>query len=196
MHIALQARLRLAFGIVALAAAAVFGAPQAARAGTLSGDTLHLDFLYPDTSSVYYDLGDFTVPYHRNDLGGYTWEVTGNKVSFTAGPIGAGPFGAAAFNGLKFVDISRNPGITGITLDTGATTATGDIPLVTFSSDTMFFNFAGQQHFFGKIVFDLAFAASTATTPVPGALPLFVSALGGFGLLAWRRRRNGAVFAA
>jgi hypothetical protein len=28
----------------------------------------------------------------------------------------------------------------------------------------------------------------TATTPVPAALPLFISALGGLGLVAWRRR--------
>jgi hypothetical protein len=29
-----------------------------------------------------------------------------------------------------------------------------------------------------------------AATPLPAALPLFVSGLGGFGLLAWRRKRK------
>jgi hypothetical protein len=32
--------------------------------------------------------------------------------------------------------------------------------------------------------------AAVATTPIPGALPLFASALGGFGFLNWRRRRS------
>jgi hypothetical protein len=179
--------LRTALGFIAIACVAAFAAPDAARAATLTGDEMHLDFLYPDTSSVYYDLGNFTVPYARNDLGGYTWEVTGNQVTFTAGSIGAGPFGAGAFNGLKFVDVTRDPGFTGVTVDP-STTSTGDIPLVTFTSDTLFFNFAGQPHFFGKVVYNLAFA----TTPVPAALPLFVSALGGLGLLGWRRKRNSA----
>ncbi len=31
-----------------------------------------------------------------------------------------------------------------------------------------------------------------ATTPIPAALPLFVSALGGLGLFGWRRRRSAA----
>lgn len=32
-----------------------------------------------------------------------------------------------------------------------------------------------------------------ATTPIPGALPLFAAALGGIGLIGWRRRRAAAV---
>lgn len=31
---------------------------------------------------------------------------------------------------------------------------------------------------------------TVASTPIPAALPLFVSALGGFGILAWRRRQR------
>jgi hypothetical protein len=39
---------------------------------------------------------------------------------------------------------------------------------------------------------DLAFqlTSSVATTPVPAALPLFVTGLGGLGLLGWRKRRK------
>ena len=189
MHVASRSPLRTALGIIAFAAVAAFAAPDAARAGTLTGDEMHLYFHYPDVSTIYYDLGTFTVPYSRNDLGGYTWEITGNQVTFTAGPIGAGPFGPGAFNGLEFDDITRDPGFIGVTVDP-STTSTGSIPLVTFTSNKLFFNFAGQPHFFGKIVYDLAFAATTATTPVPPALPLFISALGGLGLLGWQRKRK------
>jgi hypothetical protein len=34
-----------------------------------------------------------------------------------------------------------------------------------------------------------AISYATATTPVPATLPLLVSALGGLGLMGWRRRR-------
>jgi hypothetical protein len=196
MRIASRSPLRTALGIIALAAVAALGAPDAARAGTLTGDEMHLYFHYPDVSTVYYDLGTFTVPFARNDLGGYTWAVSGNQVTFTSGPLGAGPFGAGAFNGLEFVDITRDPGFTGVTVDPSTTVAPGSIPLVTFTSNTLFFNFAGQPRWFGSITYDLAFAA--ATTPVPPALPLFISALGGLGLLGWHRNRkaDAAPFAA
>jgi hypothetical protein len=42
--------------------------------------------------------------------------------------------------------------------------------------------------------FDLA-AAPVATTPIPAALPLFASALGGLGFFGWRRRKNAAAAA-
>jgi hypothetical protein len=43
--------------------------------------------------------------------------------------------------------------------------------------------------------FDLAYVeglagSSVATTPIPGALPLFASALGGLGFVGWRRKRS------
>jgi hypothetical protein len=35
-------------------------------------------------------------------------------------------------------------------------------------------------------------AVATTTTPIPAALPLFAAALGGLGIVGWRRRRLGA----
>ncbi|WP_395023377.1 hypothetical protein [Dongia sp.] len=43
----------------------------------------------------------------------------------------------------------------------------------------------------GKVTFSINLAPTpVATTPIPAALPLFVSALGGLGLFGWRRRRG------
>jgi hypothetical protein len=187
MHIASRLSLRTALGFIALSTAAALAAPDAAHAGTLTGDQLHVYFLYPDASSVYYDLGTTAVPGTDFGVGGYKWTVTGNQIVFTASPIGAGPFGSASFNGLEFIDVSRDPGIAGVTVNPSTTVDVASIPLVTFTSNALFFNFQGQPHWFGSITYDLAFA----TTPVPPALPLFVSAVGGLGLLAWRRGRKG-----
>ena len=43
----------------------------------------------------------------------------------------------------------------------------------------------------GPVLSGISIAESAvATTPIPGALPLFASALGGLGFLNWRRRRS------
>ena len=42
---------------------------------------------------------------------------------------------------------------------------------------------------------DVALTPSTATTPLPGALPLLASGLGALGLLGWRRKRKNAIAA-
>jgi hypothetical protein len=44
---------------------------------------------------------------------------------------------------------------------------------------------------FGPYTGALALAAATAVTPIPAALPLFASALGGLGFVGWRRRKRG-----
>ncbi|WP_395017625.1 hypothetical protein [Dongia sp.] len=40
--------------------------------------------------------------------------------------------------------------------------------------------------------FGLVYVTSVATTPIPAALPLFAAALGGLGLVGWRRRKSAA----
>ena len=50
--------------------------------------------------------------------------------------------------------------------------------------------------FLDNLIIDVSFV-SAATTPLPGALPLFATGLGALGLLSWRRKRkNGANFSA
>jgi hypothetical protein len=42
----------------------------------------------------------------------------------------------------------------------------------------------------GSNTFDITLTAETAATPLPAALPLFATGLGGLGLLGWRRKRK------
>jgi hypothetical protein len=46
------------------------------------------------------------------------------------------------------------------------------------------------------LVFDLTNVSVASETPVPAALPLFATGLGGLGLLGWRRKKKAAPFAA
>jgi len=44
----------------------------------------------------------------------------------------------------------------------------------------------------GTFVFSPGVLSSVATTPIPASLPLFMSAIGGLGLIGWRRRHRQA----
>jgi hypothetical protein len=69
--------------------------------------------------------------------------------------------------------------------------------------DSLFGNFAfglfldyanGAGSYFKLTEFSSVYTAGpTAVTPIPAALPLFASALGGLGLVGWRKRRAGGV---
>ena len=51
--------------------------------------------------------------------------------------------------------------------------------------------FVTQLTFAGDGTFTGTMTPIVAPTPLPAALPLFVSSLGGFGLISWRRRKRG-----
>jgi|SRR6185312_8007003 len=53
-----------------------------------------------------------------------------------------------------------------------------------------------QQAAYGSITSTLASSAAPVVTPLPAALPLFVSGLGGLGYFGWRRNRKTAARAA
>jgi len=60
------------------------------------------------------------------------------------------------------------------------------------SGDLMFSAAAENPDFDTGLDLVTVSAGTASATPLPGALPLFASGLGAFGLLGWRRKRKGA----
>jgi hypothetical protein len=109
-------------------------------------------------------------------LGGIFTHLTVGKsyvayftVAGVSNPIGAALFGQS----------SQNGGLSG-----GDTFADGGDPL---TSAVFWDQPVGE--FNGNFIFDASFS-TPVTTPVPAALPLFATALGGVGFLGWRRKQR------
>jgi len=162
-------------------------APSLASATTLTGDSIQIYYLYPTESTIYDTLGPVTVP--NNGTGdALNWSITGNEISLIP-DFGAATFGTAPFNGYEFVDLTKDPDIIGVTVDAASTASGVSLADVSFTSNSVFFNFQGQT-LRGTAVYDLAFAP--ITTPLPPTLTLFAAGLGALGFLGWRRKRKNA----
>jgi len=111
-----------------------------------------------------------------------TGSVVANFLNLPHGTLG---YDYTAFNGHLVI---------GGTLDSvnGVGSGTDDFFLIVshFNSAPTFVDFvyavANDSHIYSSVNGSVQVAAAPA--PIPGALPLFVSAIGGFGLLGWRRR--------
>jgi hypothetical protein len=162
--------------------ASLAAAPTVAHAD-LTGDTLHGTYLYPDTSTVFDDLGTFVVPGSgiAPANGSLQFSVTGSQITILS--LQPGTFQNASFNGFEFVDTTKNPLITAVTLDASSTFG---VTGISFTGDSIFLNFAGITDNTGqKAIFDLTFG--TAPTPEPSSIALLGT--GALGLMGMVRRR-------
>jgi hypothetical protein len=111
------------------------------------GDTIHAYRLFPDAGTVLVDLGTFTVPgggcSECAQNSGIAYNVTGTQITITLQGLSSF-FVAASFNGFEFVDVSKNTGIVGITLDSATTAAGVSGADATFTSNSIFLNFQGE----------------------------------------------------
>jgi len=161
--------------------------PGVATASSLAGDTIQADYIYPTAGNVYNNLGTFTAP-----GGGHiyveSYSVTGSQITVTADPSGV-YWLSASDNGLEFIDLSRNPDISGVTLD-AATNAVGvTISDASFTSNSVNLNFENQTWGGNQVaVFDLQFGA----TPLPSTWTMLVAGFLGLGFLAYRGTKKGA----
>jgi hypothetical protein len=165
-----------------LAILAILAASTLAAHADLTGDTIHGIYLFPNTSTVFEDLGTFTAPGSGVAISFLDWSVTGSQITMTSRT--AFGFTTGSFNGFEFNDISGNPLIDGVTVDPSSTLLGG---IVSFTDSTFSVNFQGLevvthgQH----VTYDLSFGS--ATTPEPSTLLLLGTGI--FGLASMARRK-------
>jgi hypothetical protein len=177
--------LKKLIGAAALAAAAII-CGSAAQAGTLLSFNLQsADYNYSWTMDSDPTVAHL-VPGFQTTTTAYTGQAIGSSLALPVG--GEIYFYSTAFlGGLGFQD-----------------TATGT-SLFDFTGDQVYTNGEAAPHFSPGVfafVFDnlgarpyaatLTVAAVVAATPIPAALPLLASALGGLGFVGWRRRKTTA----
>lgn len=159
--------------------------------GTLTIDTLNETTSSGNANSLTFDQAAI----------GFTFQLThpANLGFSDSGPGIVVSMGFPGFTGFNFssnaedstLSLNYQAGGPGVPLTSLAglpTTSSGLMALLAMTSRNAFgsFDLGGL----GTIVFDIDFA--TAVTPIPAALPLFASALGGLGFMTWRRRKMAA----
>ena len=141
-----------------LAASALVVAPRLADATTLTGDSIQVYRLYPDTATVYDTLGPVTAPGMANG-GGEHVLVSANQITFTP-YFGSSSFGPATFNGFEILDLTKNPHIIGVSVNSASTA-----PLASISDFSFTSNAVGASCATAAPVSDSEIASASACAP-------------------------------
>ena len=160
--------------------AAIFTTGSPASAG-LIGDSVTVDYYFPDTSTLTYHLGTKTVAPTAlfNAFDQIDFLVTNNTLQITDTFPGQVIFTAQTFNGIHLTDNSQD-GIVGVTLDPASNLAGFDPSDITFDGSDIWVNIEGV------IINPKTYVQLDIAVPEPFTLSLF--GLGLAGLITIHRR--------
>lgn len=171
--------------------ASVLAAPAAAA--TFIGDSFEGSYRFPHVGNATVQGGSTRV----SPVGSFTF-VTGrinptanifaSSVEITFG--GSGAYRAAEFNGILLRNLSRS-NIAGLIFDQSTTLSGFDQGRLSFTSDSLLFNFAGLSiNASDRVAANVLFV--TSPVPEPATWSLMIIGLGAAGFAMRRRRERGS----
>jgi hypothetical protein len=171
--------LKKLIGVAALAAAAIVWG-SAAEATTLSFNLQSADYNYSwtmdsDPNPAFLVLGSETI------ITDFTGQAMGSSVALPAGALYF--YATSFFGGFGFMDLASNTSLfdfKGDQIYSNGETA----PNFALGTFYMTYDNNNLRDYSATLT-----VAAVAATPIPAALPLLASALGGLGFVGWRRKR-------
>ncbi len=187
-----------------LASSLVLSAPAAAIPVDLTGDTITVEYYYPDLSTLYRTANvlvgagvEINCPSGVTTgvcdalLGDFTLDFGADTVSFSQTGF-AGSYNAGSFNGWVFSGLDYGAAIASVVLTSSSGLTGLDQSRVSFTGNSISLNLAGINPAANPNSWLLTVTTVTpvAEVPLPAALPLFASALGAFGAFGHLRKRR------
>ena len=157
----------------------------------LIGDTVTINYLFPDINTVFQTLGTGTVTaggFTTNSFGQHDFEVFGSEITLTNVFGSDVNFLSGTFNGYQMINDTGTPPITGVTVAFSDVSGF-DASRVTFDATDVWLNMHDLTTTPGlDIALDLQFGPRSV--PEPSALLLLGSGFAALGAVAWRQHRR------